>query len=133
VALAGDDDDITRSGRPEGGVDGLGPVGHDQHAFTVEGAGDNIVDDGARVLAPGVVGGDDHEVRQARRHLPHQGTLLLVPVTAGTEHDEEAPVGQLARRAEGLHQTVGGVGVVHEDGEVLAGVDGLEAAPNPLQ
>ena len=59
--------------------------------------------------------------------LAHAGPLGPVPVaTAPEHHDETCPAVQLPGRLEDLLEAVGGVGVVDDHQERLAGVDELE-------
>ena len=87
-------------------------------------------DDRLGVLAAGVVGRDEDPVGQPGGDLAHPRPLAGVAVATGAEHHQQpaARCDQLARRLEQhVLEAVGGVGVVDDDAEVLAGVDGLEA------
>ena len=77
----------------------------------------------------GIVGGDDHAVRQSRRDLPHQRPLAAVTIAAAAEHDMQRP-SSAPRRREDVFERVGRVRVVDENGERLSFVDGLEASGN---
>ena len=82
------------------------------------------------ILGARVVGGDDHAVGQPRGDLAHQRPLAAVAVAAAPEHDVHGRPRRLScrGRAQDVLERVGGVGVVDEHGELLAGVDRLEAA-----
>ena len=60
----------------------------------------------------------------------HLRPLVAVAVAAGAEDRDHPALGQPAGGAEDVVERVGRVGVVDEDGEVLALVDRLEAARN---
>ena len=127
---------------------GIGPLAgnHDDIAFTR--VGECLLDRGAtvdddlqpavrdllgdrlRVLAPRVVGRDDHAVGALGGDASHQRPLLAIAVAAGAEHDGEPPRTELARGAQHVVERVGRVRVVDDDAEGLAHLDGLEAAGN---
>ena len=68
--------------------------------------------------------------------LAHLGALGAVAVAAAAEERDDARAGirrHLAGERGQVAQRVVGVRVVHDDGEGLAGIDGLEAAGNGLE
>src|SRR5579875_3627821 len=91
----------------------------------------DLPDDGDRVLAAGVVGGEDGEIRQLRPDAPHDGTLGPVPLPAAPEDHDPPPGGDVRGEPEDLLQAVGRVGVVHDDREVLTLVHRLEPSRDP--
>ena len=85
-----------------------------------------------RVLAPGVVVGDDGEIREFAHGASHQLPLAAIPVAAAAEHDEDAPVAQFADRLDRGAQAAVGVGVVDENRKLLAAVHRLQPAVRGL-
>ena len=93
-------------------------------------AGPHLLDDGSRVLAAGVVGGEDDARRRAgRRPRPSAGAWpgrgrrrSRTRRSPGRRRPARGPA------ASSLLEAVGRVGVVDDDAEGLAGVDRLEAA-----
>ena len=57
-------------------------------------AGEDVVDDGLRLLRAGVVARDDHEIGQLRGDLAHDGALRLITVAAAAEEHDRAPLGK---------------------------------------
>ena len=49
----------------------------------------HLVQNGFRVFRAGVVGGEDHQVRQRRRDLSHHRALGPVPVPAAAEQAQQ--------------------------------------------
>ena len=49
----------------------------------------HLIQDGLRVLGAGIVGGEEEEVRQLCRDLPHDGALAPVPVPSAAEEAQE--------------------------------------------
>ena len=136
VALAGDQDGVARPGHGQGGPDGGPPVDLDQEPARPGAAGDalgHLVDDRLRVLGAGVVGGDHGHVGQPPGDLAHQRPLGPVAVAAAAEDHDHPAAGDRPGRPEQVVEGVGGVGVVDQHGERLAGVDPLEAAGHPVQ
>ena len=142
VALAGDHDDVAAPGGLEGGarwpIDGRGQsrLGHGSR---LDHPAEDVIDDGDRVLAAGVVrchddpigefGSDPRPSRAAcarSRSPPHPNTTMT-----------ECPVGDGASRCEHLAETVGRVRVVDDDAEARggrrAGVDRLEPTGDRLR
>ncbi len=122
---------------------------HDPLAAHLEGAGDRVpaVRDHERVggprrrdaaadlledrlgrLAAGVVRGEDDDVGEPRRHRAHERPLGAVAVPPAAEDGDHAAGLELAHGLEQVLERVVGVRVVHEDGEVLAGVHALHPA-----
>ena len=93
VALAGDHDDVARRASSHGQGDGGRPVGLDGHGGVGGHAGADRLDDGERVLAPRVVGGQDHPIGEAGRHLAH-----LRPLAGGRGRRRRRPPRSPARR-----------------------------------
>ena len=105
-----------------GPADGLHPVLHHFVRGVAAGkARQNIPDDGRRFFGPGIVGGDHRKVGPVRRRLAHAGALGLVTVAAAAEHRHGAALGKFLHRLQHVHHAVRRVGVVNEDGIVLAG------------
>ena len=130
MTLAGQNDDVAALGVIHGVVDGLHPVG-DGHIgrVGVPHTHQNVVDDGLRLLGAGVVAGDNDKVRQPCGDAAHDGALRLIPVAAAAEQHHGAALGKAVHRLQHVLQRVGLVGVVVEDGVVLAGGgDDLHAA-----
>ena len=91
VALAGDDHHVAGLGERDPEADRRGAVGFDLDAATVAVAdpGQDLVDDGHRVLGARVVGRHDRQVGHARRRRSHQRPLRAVAVATGAEHDDD--------------------------------------------
>ncbi len=89
------------------------------------------------IFGAGIVAGGDDEIAAFARGLAHLGALGAVAVAAAAEERDDARAatcgGHLAGEGGQIAQGVVGVGVVHDHGEGLAGVDGLEAAGNGLE
>ena len=82
-----------------------------------------------RVLAPRVVGGEDHPIGEAGGHLAHLRPLARVAIAArADDHDHPAPGGGVAGGRQRALEGAGLVGVVDEHRERLALVDRLEPA-----
>ncbi len=132
VALAGDEDDVVRLGFSECEVDGRGAIGLDGIA-DIAGfeAGLDFSEDGARIFGARVVAGGDDEVASLPCGQAHLGAFGAIAIAAAAEDSEDAATGlrgHLARKSSEIAERVVGVRVVDDDGEGLAGVDGLEAA-----
>src|SRR6266487_5503142 len=85
VALAGDDDHVAGSGPGEGAADCGLPVGDclmPVHGQTARYAGHDLGDDGLRLLASRVVGGDPHAIAEPRADGAHEGPLATSTVPA---------------------------------------------------
>ena len=89
--------------------------------------GDDLADDRVRLLAARVVRGHDREVGELRGDPAHQRPLATIAVAAAAEDADQPVLREVASRAQDVLERVGRVGVVDEDGERLALVDGLEA------
>ena len=88
------------------------------------------------IFGAGIVAGGDDEIAAFARGLAHLGALGAVAVAAAAEEGDDARAGccgDLAGERGQVAQRVVGVGVVDDDGEGLAGIDGLEAAGNGLE
>ena len=86
--------------------------------------------DGRRVLRPGVLVGDDEDVREPGGDLAHDRALALVAVAVGAEDEDEPAGGDRPDRLEREDQRVRGVRVVdeRERAAVAALDDALHAA-----
>ena len=81
----------------------------------------------------GIVAGGDDEIAALAGGLAHLWPLGAVAIAAAAEERDHARAcgcGHLARQRGQIAQGVVGVRVVDDDGERLAGIDGLEAAGN---
>src|SRR5687768_9192681 len=86
MALAGEEDDVARARFQDRRRDRLAAAGH------LSGAGSALHDaapDRRRILAPGIVVGDDGEVGKPSRHRAHLRALADVAVAAGAEDDDQ--------------------------------------------
>src|SRR3954454_16288317 len=126
VALARDHEHVAGLGHVDRLLDRRAAVDLDLDAARA--ALEDRVDDRVRVLAAGVVGGDERDVRTLARDRAHERALGAVAVAAGAEDDDEAVLRERPGRTQDVVERVGGVGVVDEDRERLALVDRLEAA-----
>src|SRR5205823_884962 len=116
VSLAGDNDDVGRGGAVDGVGDGVAAV-LDRLDVRAGDAGHDLLDDRLRILAAGVVAGDDDAVGHARGDLPHLRALPLVAVAAAAEDDPQPALRrEVAHGGEELLQRVGLVSVVDDDG-----------------
>ena len=122
VALAAQGDHIAGQSVVHDPVDGLDPV-LDDHVGRVAAlqTRQDVGDDVAGLLGPGIVGGHHHEVGDVRGDLSHLGPLGPIPVAAAAEQGHGAALGEALHGGEDVFKTVGAVGVVDEDGIVLAG------------
>ena len=130
VPLAGDHDDVAVGCVPDGGADGRAPIGLHLDLGATPGAGEDLLDDGLRLLRARVVGGHDEHVRQLPGGPSHERALGAVAVAAAAEDAHEPTLRDLPRRAKDVRERVRGVGIVHEHRERLALLDRLEAAGN---
>src|SRR3954454_17588914 len=126
VALARDDEHVTGPGHVDRLLDRRAAV--DLHLDPAAGSLEDLADDGLRRLVAGVVGGDDRDVGALTGDRAHERALGAVAVAAGAEDHDEAVLRERAGGAQDVVERVGRVGVVDEDRERLALVDGLEAA-----
>ncbi len=86
----------------------------------------HLFDDGLGRLAARVVRGHDHGVGEPRGHRTHERALGAVAIAPAAE-DRDDPLGpQLPDGLQEVLERVVGVGVVHDDREVLARVHALE-------
>src|SRR5882762_11801621 len=93
VALAGDDDHVAGPGPGEGAADCGLPVGNclmPVHGQTARYAGHDLDDDGLRLLASRVVGGDPHAIAEPRADGAHEGPLAAITVPAAAEDHSQA-------------------------------------------
>ena len=67
-------------------------------------------------------------VRRPLRDGAHLGALASVPVAAGAEDHDDTSLSEVSGRLQRGIERVGSVGVVDDDGEVLAGAHRLEPA-----
>ena len=81
----------------------------------------DVLDDRRRIFRSRVVGREDHQVTEARRHRAHQRTLRPVAVATASEHRHDALRREGARRLQQVLQRVVGVGVVDDDADVVLG------------
>ena len=69
-----------------------GPVGLDDDRGSVAPPGRHLVDDGQRVLGPGIVRREHDLRRPARSPPPPSGAACAVPVPAAAEHAQHPAV-----------------------------------------
>src|SRR5262249_51245784 len=60
----------------------------------------NVFDDPARILAAGIIGGDDDEVAQSAGDGAHQRSLRSIAIATATKHRDQPAFGQRTRRLE---------------------------------
>src|SRR3954470_24980226 len=126
VALARDHEHVAGPGHVDRHLDGRAAVGLDLDPCVA--ALEDRGDDRRGVLVARVVRRDDRDVGPLARDRAHERALGAVTVAAGAEDHDEAVLRQRTGGAQDVVEGVGGVGVVDEDRERLALVDGLEAA-----
>ncbi len=129
VALARDENDVTRSRPGDRVVDGFAAVADlDDFGRAVRGTGDDRGPDGGGILVARVVVGDHHQVGKFRGDAAHMLSLARVPVAARAE-DHRQPSGALvAQRLQHRLQRARLVRVVDQGEELLSTVDGLQPA-----
>ena len=139
VALAGQQNDIARLGSLQRKANGgrairFHGVLRCRVAFSPGSISARIA---ARIFGARIVAGGDDEIAALARGLPHLRPLGAVAVAAAAEErDARACLilrGHLPRERSQIAQGVVGVRIVDDDGEGLAGIDGLEAAGNRLE
>ena len=113
VPFSRDHQNVARPERVQPRLDRLRPVPDLRRPWA---AAQDVGPDRSRVLAPGIVVGDDDPVRQSRRRLAHQGTLAAVAVSAGAEHDVKLARGVRTKGGQQPLQRVGRVGVIDISG-----------------
>ena len=102
-----------------GVADGLHPIRlHNIGGLRPRQSWQDLGDDELRVLGAGVVGGDDHKVRQPGGDCAHLGPFAPVPVAAAAEEDTLPPLGKVPDGGQHVLDGVGGDGVVDQDGVV---------------
>ena len=131
VAFAEDEDEVAFVCEGERALDGFGAVEDDEEVLTLDFAGfegtlDELVGDFGGVFVAGIVFGDDDSVGVFAEDFATDEAGGFV-ATAGTavKGDDLAVV--VLDRGEDLFEGVGGVGVVDDDSEILAGVDAVHA------
>ncbi len=116
VALAGHDDHVGGAVCGDGDADRLGPVGDHVEVGSLVETGDDRRDDLVGVFAARIVRRHDDPICACGGSGAHERALVPVAITAATEHDGDPGLrGELADGGEDLGETVGGVGVVHDD------------------
>jgi len=128
VALAGNQDDIARTGGTDGRADRLGPVLDFLGRRPLGQTRGHLAENDGRLLAPRVVGSEDDAIGQLGRRGRHLGTLPLVAVAAGADHDPKRSTGDRFQRAEGRLDGIGGMGVVDQHGEFAGSGNGFHPA-----
>src|SRR5262249_50052964 len=88
VAFAGEQHDITAMCAGDRQID-CAPAIRFYLVATAAHAGDDVVDDGARIFAARIVAGDDHAFCQARGNAAHQRTFATVAFAAATEYADK--------------------------------------------
>ncbi|UWN48962.1 hypothetical protein ASALC70_01153 [Alcanivorax sp. ALC70] len=114
VALAGHQHHVARPGAGHRPLHRRPAVQLHGHRGRVGGAVQHGVDDRLRILAPGVVAGQDQPVGAGFRGGRHQRAFAAVPVAAATDHAMQAAGEMLAHRRQGLLQPVRGVRVIND-------------------
>ena len=129
MPLAGQENHIALSGQVDRPADGLHPVTDpDPRGCGTRQAGFNFIDDALGILGPGVVAGQDHQIRKFRGDLPHQRPLQAVPVPAAAEQADQPSRRRLPKAAQDLFQGIRLVGVVDQDMVVSVRRDGFQAS-----
>jgi hypothetical protein len=129
VPLAGDEHHVAGAGETHRHADGRSPVGLDEDLGAgLAHAGDDGVDDGARLLGARVVRGDHRHVGVAGDDGAHPGPLGRIAIAAAAEDDDEPARRERAQRGDDPLQRVGRVGVVDDDVEAAAVGHPLDAA-----
>jgi hypothetical protein len=95
VSLPGDDDHVSFVRRLEGLRDRRRAVG--LHLDGRCDSGEDLLDDRLRGFAPGIVGGDDDDVGEARGDLAHERTLASIAVAPAAEDTDDAGRGEVPR------------------------------------
>src|SRR5581483_2470826 len=132
VSLSCDHDRVARFRQTDRPLDRLPPVrDHLIIGRRRSEPGFDLPDDRERLLAPGVVGGQNRFPAQPGRDGPHLGTLPPVPVSAAAEYGDDPARREIADRLKEALQRVLGMGIIDDDGEVLTEIDLLEPARNP--
>src|SRR5437879_4264832 len=119
MALAGDDDHIAGCCVIDGHRYRRGAIRFD-HQATGRIAGDDLSDDRLRLLRARVVTGDDAPVGQLGGDAAHLWALAGVPITAASEYDDDSTISCGPGAIQHLSQRIWSVGVIDEDGKVLA-------------
>ena len=90
-------------------------------------AGHNIVDDGLGLLKPGIVGGDDGQVRKPSAHLAHLEPAQTGAVPSAAKHADQPSVPVFLQGGQKTFQRHGVVRVIDEQGEFIRHLHRLDA------
>ena len=129
MTFSGQHNNISRFSVMDGIGDGLLPV-NDLHILSAgfRDSRPDIVDDGLGLLIPGIVGGDDGQIRQPAGNLSHLKTPLPGPVAAAAEKAHQ-PVGMiLPQSGQQAFQAHGVVGVIDHQRKFIGNLHHLNAS-----
>ena len=126
MTFPGDQHQVSGFGHHDGQVNGLSAIDLHRELRHVAHAAHGLVDDVLRVLAARVVAGDHTVIGEFLGDRAHAGPLGDVAVAATAEHHDHALLRELLHGLQDVLQGVVGVGVIDEDGEILALVHRFE-------
>ena len=107
MALARQHDHIAKLSLGQGPADGRRPVRlHMDLGVLALQSGQDVGNDGLRLLGAGVIGGNHSHISQLPRHRSHHGALAPVPVSAAAEHTDQ-PVRSMRVMRQRQWQTIG--------------------------
>ena len=115
MSLSRKQDQVVLFRRQNRMADCFGAVGDDLRR-TLPHTCENVGDNRLRILAPAVIGGDDHAIRVKFRHAPHHCPFASVAIPAAAEQQDNplSVRAGIARRAQQLFQCVRCVRVVNQ-------------------
>ena len=99
-------------------------------------AGQHVTENVQRILAARIVRGEDDEIASFSCSAAHERALGFVAVASAAEEGDDFSTGdgyKFASQSGEIAEGIVGVGVIDYDGEVLAGVDGLETSGHAVR
>ncbi len=127
VALPEDQHHVPGSGRGHGLANGGPPIQFGNDGALRGSTGHDGRGDRRGVLRPRVVRGDDGKIRLGESGT-HERALSAVTIAPRSPDCDHLARGQRTHRVDHVTDRLRGVGVIHDDGELLARLDGFEPA-----
>jgi len=92
--------------------------------------GHDLADNENWIFGPRIIGRHNRPVGVTSCQFTHDRPFGPVPVAAAAEHDNQLSPDKLLRGFQNIFQTIGGMGVIHDDAERARNIDPLEASGN---
>src|SRR6516225_10637368 len=131
MSFAGDENDVTGTSFRDCERNGFVAIRFD-FVFCARAlqADHRVVDDGERIFAARIVGGQYGEIAAASGSFTHERALGPIAVSTAAEerkYSASTRLHEFAREGGQVAERVVGVGVIHDHGERLAAIDALKA------